>query len=79
MKRLALFAACVVLAACSPNPAAMPDGRKDSPEMAGQGSTMSMAPTASDSEATRAYKTSMSTMMDTMPAFVGDADVDFMK
>lgn len=35
--------------------------------------------TTDDSEATRGYKASMMAMMEQMPAFTGDADVDFMK
>jgi uncharacterized protein (DUF305 family) len=38
-----------------------------------------MAPAAGDSEATRGYKASMVSMMTDMPAYVGNADVDFMK
>ncbi|MGK2254813.1 MAG: hypothetical protein ACI8Y6_000098 [Brevundimonas sp.] len=32
-----------------------------------------------DSIATQGYKSSMNTMMEQMPAFTGDADIDFMK
>ena len=32
-----------------------------------------------DSVATQGYKSSMNTMMEQMPAFTGDADIDFMK
>lgn len=38
-----------------------------------------MMPMASDSAATKGYKQSMMTMMSAMPAYTGDADVDFMK
>ncbi|MBX9907884.1 MAG: DUF305 domain-containing protein [Beijerinckiaceae bacterium] len=38
-----------------------------------------MMPMNSDSAATKGYKQSMMTMMSGMPAYTGDADVDFMK
>ncbi len=38
-----------------------------------------MMPMPNDSPATKGYKTSMLTMMHSMPAYTGDADVDFMK
>ncbi|MBX9661190.1 MAG: DUF305 domain-containing protein [Nitrospiraceae bacterium] len=38
-----------------------------------------MQPMAWDSAATKGYKASMMTMMSGMPAYTGDADVDFMK
>lgn len=38
-----------------------------------------MMPMNSDSAATKGYKQSMMTMMSEMPAYTGDADVDFMK
>lgn len=38
-----------------------------------------MMPSASDSAATKGYKEAMMGMMKSMPAFTGDADVDFMK
>ena len=38
-----------------------------------------MMPMNSDSTATKGYKQSMITMMSGMPAYTGDADVDFMK
>lgn len=38
-----------------------------------------MMPMAKDSAATKGYKASMMSMMKSMPAFTGDADVDFMK
>jgi uncharacterized protein (DUF305 family) len=37
------------------------------------------APAPGDSVATQGYKASMNTMMEAMPAFTGDADIDFMK
>lgn len=38
-----------------------------------------MMPMAKDSAATKGYKASMMNMMKSMPAFTGDADIDFMK
>lgn len=38
-----------------------------------------MMPMNSDSAATKGYKQSMMTMMSGMPAYTGDADIDFMK
>ena len=38
-----------------------------------------MMPMNSDSAATKGYKQSMMTMMSGMPAYTGDADVDFMQ
>ena len=38
-----------------------------------------MEPMASDSAATKGYKQAMMKMMSGMPAYTGDADVDFMK
>lgn len=38
-----------------------------------------MAPAAGDTEATRGYKTAMMGQLQGMPAFGGDADLDFMK
>lgn len=38
-----------------------------------------MQPMESDSAATKGYKASMMSMMTGMPAYTGDADVDFMK
>jgi uncharacterized protein (DUF305 family) len=40
---------------------------------------MDMTPQTGDSEATKGYKASMMKMMKAMPAFTGDADIDFMK
>lgn len=37
-----------------------------------------MAPSPDDSASTKAYKAAMMKMMDAMPKFTGDADVDFM-
>jgi uncharacterized protein (DUF305 family) len=38
-----------------------------------------MAPAEGDSEATRGYKAAMMGMMQDMPAYEGNADIDFMK
>lgn len=88
MTRLALIiAACATAAACSaeqsrPAPAAEVDapaaGKMTDGHMSG-GKMDMMAPAAGDSEATRGYKASMMSMMTDMPAYVGNADVDFMK
>jgi uncharacterized protein (DUF305 family) len=49
------------------------------PQM-GDGMPMKMMmPEASDTAATKGYKESMMAMMSRMPAYTGDADVDFMK
>ena len=67
--------AFLVMAGCSPA------GRTGAPSDAHMaGTDMAMAMHAdSDSEATRGYKTSMTSMMAQMPAFTGNADIDFMK
>lgn len=67
--------ALIVAVACSPT---TPEPGKADDRMGGMNMDMSM-PAAGDSTATRGYKASMSTMMEAMPAFTGDADVDFMK
>lgn len=67
--------AMLVAAACSPT---TQEPAKAHDKMAGMNMDMAM-PAAGDSAATRGYKTSMSTMMEAMPAFTGDADVDFMQ
>ncbi|MBU1538420.1 MAG: DUF305 domain-containing protein [Alphaproteobacteria bacterium] len=90
MKRLTLIAAaCVLAAACSPQaePAAdetasampagdamMADGKMGEMDKMGM-----MAPAAGDSEATRGYKAAMMGQMEKMPAYEGNADIDFMK
>lgn len=89
MKRLILIAAAGALAvACSPQqqPAATDatdtmapaEGKMAERHMA-NGKMDMMAPAAGDSEATRGYKTAMMGAMEGMPAFSGNADVDFMK
>ncbi|MBB5745674.1 DUF305 domain-containing protein [Brevundimonas variabilis] len=90
MKRLTLIvAACLIAAACSPQaePAAdeaanaMPagDGMMADGKMGHMDKMGMMAPAEGDSEATRGYKASMMTMMQDMPAYSGNADVDFMR
>ncbi|WP_426040709.1 DUF305 domain-containing protein [Brevundimonas sp. TWP2-3-4b1] len=84
MKRISLvLAACALSAACFPQQPEEPAAA--SPEaaaMAGghgeMGAGMSAA-APGDSVATQGYKASMNTMMNEMPAFTGDADIDFMK
>ena len=77
-----ILAACALSAACSPQQTEEPAA--DAAEVAANADTHGnmggMAQTAAgDSVATRSYKTSMNSMMEQMPAFVGDADIDFMK
>lgn len=77
-----ILAACALSAACSPQQAE--DPAADATEAAATADTHGkmggMAETApGDSVATRGYKSSMNSMMEQMPAFVGDADIDFMK
>lgn len=84
MKRISLvLAACALSAACSPQQADKPAAPETgAAPMAGTHGKMGggMAAAApGDSVATQGYKSSMNTMMEQMPAFVGDADVDFMK
>ena len=83
MKRVLPIAAIALLAACSANEgtgasnaAAMNDGvAMEAMPM----NDMIMAPAPGDSPATQGYKRSMSAMMTDMPAYTGDADVDFMQ
>lgn len=83
MKRILPIAAIALLAACSANEgtgasnaAAMNDGvAMEAMPM----NDMMMAPAPGDSPATQGYKRSMSAMMTDMPAYTGDADVDFMQ
>ena len=44
-----------------------------------KGKDMKMMPSPSDSPSTKGYKSAMMKMMQEMPKFSGDADVDFMK
>lgn len=84
MKRVLPIAAIALLAACSANEgtdasnaAAMNDGV--AMEAMPMNDMMMMAPAPGDSPATQGYKRSMSAMMTDMPAYTGDADVDFMQ
>jgi len=43
-----------------------------------KGMDMKMMPSANDSPSTRGYKSAMKKMMEAMPGFTGDADIDFM-
>ena len=61
--------AAVALPACSPEHDGMMNG----------GSMNMSMPADGDSDATRGYKSSMTNMMDDMPASTGNADADFMK
>jgi uncharacterized protein (DUF305 family) len=54
------------------------DGMKDMPGMDMKG-MKSMMSDPKDTAATAGYKVSMMKMMHAMPAFTGDADIDFMK
>lgn len=83
-----LVAVCALAAtACSPEPKAAPADAThtmasgDSMMADGQmsGPMAMLAPAAGDSTATGEYKAAMMTMMSTMPAYSGNADVDFMK
>lgn len=69
---IALSSALVISAASAQQPAAMP-------AMDPATHMKMMQPMASDPASTKAYKQSMMTMMSGMPAYTGDADVDFMK
>ena len=84
MKRISLvLAACALSAACSPPEAEEPAAA--APEAAAAAGAhgaieSGMAAAApGDSVATQGYKASMNTMMEAIPAFTGDADIDFMK
>jgi uncharacterized protein (DUF305 family) len=77
-----ILAACALSAACSPQqPEGPAAGATDIASTAEtHGKMGGMAETApGDSVATQGYKSSMNSMMEQMPAFVGDADIDFMK
>ena len=82
MKRISLvLAACALATACSPQaeePAvATPEAAAAADAHGGMEGGMA-APAPGDSVATQGYKASMNTMMEAMPAFTGDADIDFM-
>ena len=76
MKRILLTVAAVVLitgSVLAQQPAPMPGM-----EMKGMDMKM-MMPGPNDTPSTKAFKMAMMQAMQTMPAFSGDADVDFMK
>ena len=82
MKRISLvLAACALATACSPQaeePAvAAPEAAAAADAHGGMEGGMA-APAPGDSVATQGYKASMNTMMEAMPPFTGDADIDFM-
>ena len=89
MKRLILIAAAGALAvACSPD--AQSPATETAGGMSSAGSKMAqgymaegkmgmMVPAAGDTEATRGFKAAMMAQIEVMPAFGGNADVDFMK
>ncbi|WP_054211112.1 CopM family metallochaperone [Bosea vaviloviae] len=69
---IVLSSAFAISAACAQQPASKP-------AMDTATHMKMMMPMNSDSAATKGYKQSMMTMMSGMPAYTGDADVDFMK
>lgn len=90
MKRISLvIAVCAVAAACSPESATkipvpaegggMAADHSMSAGAMGSDAMGMLAPAADDSEATRGYKAAMKSMMQGVPAYVGDPDIDFMK
>ncbi len=81
MKRLALSAAVMALAACSPEKPDAPTGATPSMVPAAEQKTDmgTMSPAPGDTAATKGYKMAMSGAMTSAPAFVGEPDVDFMK
>ena len=81
MKRTLLIVAAGVLitgSVLAQQPAPMP-GMDMKKGMEMKGMDMKMMPGANDTPSTKAYKMAMMQAMQTMPAFSGDADVDFMK
>ena len=80
MKRILLIVAAGVLitgSVLAQQPAPMP-GAMPGMDMK-KGMDMKMMPGANDTASTKAFKLAMMNAMQTMPAFSGDADVDFMK
>lgn len=74
---ITLASASLALAACSNTEA--DHGNAASHDQMTQGHANMAMPEPGDSDATRAYKASMSDMMSDAPAYTGDADVDFMQ
>lgn len=77
-----LLAASLSVAACSGNAdqASAGNAATTMPMPANDMMAMGMAaPNANDPPATQGYKKSMSDMMANMPAFIGEADADFMR
>ncbi|PZO09136.1 MAG: DUF305 domain-containing protein [Alphaproteobacteria bacterium] len=83
MKRISLvLAACALSVACSPQTEEPAVAEPEAAGTAGSHGAMEggmAAASPGDSVATQGYKASMNTMMEAMPAFTGDADIDFMK
>ena len=83
MKRISLvLAACALSVACSPQtdePAVAAPETAATADAHGAMESGMAAAAPGDSVATQGYKASMNTMMEAMPAFTGDADIDFMK
>lgn len=77
MSRFGPLAPLAFLAIFGCSPSAPPLANADA-KMGKMSMDMTM-PAEGDSTATRGYKTAMSTMMEKMPMFSGDADTDFMK
>ncbi len=75
MNRLALFglSSALAISAAFAQQSATPPPTDSAAHM------RMMMPMASDSAATKGYKQSMLTMMGGMPAYTGNADVDFVK
>ncbi len=79
MKRILMSVAAVMItgSVLAQQPAPMP-GPMPGMDMKGMDMKM-MMPGANDTPSTKAFKMAMMQAMHTMPAFSGDADVDFMK
>lgn len=77
-----ILAASALSAACSPQqaekPAVAPEVAASADTHGRMGGGMAQT-TPGDTNATQGYKSSMNAMIEQMPAFVGDADIDFMK
>ena len=82
MNRLIVACAASLLfidGALAQQPAPMPGMEMKGMDMKGMMDMKKMMPATSDPVSTAGYKASMMKMMHAMPAFLGDADVDFMK